>query len=94
MIIEDLDVLFSGPDAIDVTVGTSSFKGFLDMPDEIIGNGMNISTEYVLTVKTSDVSSVSEEDVIIIAGLSYEVRRNLKFEDGLLSKLHLSKEDS
>lgn len=91
MLSADLDVLFSGPDAIDVTVGMSTFKGLLDTPDEVIGGGMNISTEYLLMTKTSNVSGLEEYNILTIDGEEYEVRRNLKVGDGLLSNILLSK---
>ena len=43
----------------DVTVGGSTVKGILDMPDEIVAGDMVVITDYLLTVKTSDFSSVS-----------------------------------
>jgi hypothetical protein len=91
MLSDDLDVLFSGPDAVDVTIGASSYKGLLDQPDEILGDGMMVSTEYVLTMKTSDLTAVEELGTLTIDGVDYTVRTFKKMDDGLLSKIPLSK---
>lgn len=93
MLDSDLDVLFFGPDAVDVTVGANSFKGLLDSPDESIADGMVISAEYVLTVKTSDISDLADLAEISVAGEQYEARKPLKIDDGRLSKVTLSKVD-
>jgi hypothetical protein len=92
MLTDDLNVLFSGPDAIDVTIGATTFKALLDKPDEVIGGGMNISTEYLLTAKTSDLSGLFEDDQLTVDGNLYSARRILKVGDGLISNVLLSLE--
>jgi hypothetical protein len=94
MLTEDLDVLFSGPDAVDVTIGASSYKALLDKPDQLVSEGMMVSTEYELTMKTSDLAAVEElVSEVVIDGDTYTIRSApRKFDDGLLSKVLLSKE--
>lgn len=92
MLNDDLDVLFSGPDAVTVTIGASSFKGLLDSPDESIADGMVISTDYLLTMKTSDASNTEEREVIQVDEIDYSVRSIKKVSDGRLCELSLSKE--
>lgn len=92
MLNSDLDVLFSGPDAVDVTIGASSFKGLFDTPDDVVGDGMSISTEYVLTMKTSNVTTLEEYSELSVEGEVFKVRRIMKTSDGRLSSVYLSKE--
>jgi hypothetical protein len=94
MILDDLNVLFSGPDAVVVDYGSGTFKGILDTPDNIIGGGVMVSTQYALIIKTLDVSDAKEMDEITVAGELYEIREFLKLDDGLLSKLILSLKES
>jgi hypothetical protein len=86
----DLDVFFAGPDAVDVVFGESTFKGLLDQPDESVGT-FHVSTEYILTAKTSDVATVEQDNEITVDGSTYEVRQKRKIDDGALTKLLLSK---
>jgi hypothetical protein len=86
---EDLDVFFSDF-AVDVVSGDSTFKGILDQPDEIVGQ-FGISTEYVLTCKSSDVSGLDNGSTVTIDSADYTVRDVRKLDDGKLSKLSLSK---
>lgn len=91
MLTEDLDVLFSGPDAVPVTIGASSFKGLFDCPDSEIGDGMMISAGYVLTMKTSDVSGAEEGTEVDVDGEAFSILKILKPDDGKLSKVYLNK---
>lgn len=93
MITNDLDVLFSGPDAIEFQIGTEFYPGLLDKPDEVIGDGYNISTEYVLTAKTTDLTGVDERGTVQIDSISYNVRRKIKIDDGLLTRALICLQD-
>lgn len=90
MVTENLDVFFNDF-AVDVVSGDSTFKALLDQPDETIGQ-FSISTEYVLTAKTSDVSALSEGAALTIGSDSYTVRQIRKIDDGAVSKMLLSKD--
>ena len=52
---------------------------------------MALSREYLLTAKTSDVSSASRGTSITVGGSSYTVRENRAIDDGIFSELLLSK---
>lgn len=91
MLDSDLDVLFSGPDAVPVTIGASSFKGLYDCPDSDIADSMMTSTGHLLTAKTSDVLSAEEGTTIQVGGNDFEVMKKHKIDDGKLSKVYLSK---
>lgn len=69
----------------------ASFVGILDSPMDVIAGGMALSREYLLTAKTSDVSSASRGTSITVGGASYTVRENRPTDDGLFSELLLSK---
>ena len=69
----------------------ASFVGILDSPVDVIAGGMALSREYLLTAKTSDVSSASRGTSITVDGSSYTVRENRAIDDGLFSELLLSK---
>ncbi len=60
------------------------------MPDEI-NDGLIISTEYRLTVKTSIFDGLSVEETMTVEGDSYVVREVRKTDDGKFMKVSLSK---
>ena len=50
---EDLDVFFS--DFNDTVVyDSATYKGILEQPDEIVADGVVMTTDYMLTAKTTD----------------------------------------
>jgi hypothetical protein len=69
----------------------SRFKGLLDAPADVIAGGIAITREYLLTAKTSDVSSAPRGTSITIDSVEYTVRENLPVDDGAFSELLLSK---
>lgn len=73
-------------------IGTgAAFKGILDSPMDVIAGGMALSREYLLTAKTSDVSSAVRGTSIKVDSASYTVRENRPTDDGTFSELLLSK---
>lgn len=88
--VENLDVFFSDF-SVPVVAGVSTFKGILDIPDEVIAGGIVSSTDYAVMCKTSDVAALDSGDAITVDSIPYEVRRNLKVFDGKISVLVLSK---
>lgn len=90
MINDDLGYAFAD---FGLTVQGPSYsgQGILDMPDQIIGEGIMISTDYVLTVKSADFSAAKNGHTLIINGVNYKVRDMRKVDDGALSKITLSK---
>ena len=68
------------------------FKGILDSPMDVIAGGMALSREYLLTAKTSDVSTAARGTSITVDGSDYKVRENRPIDDGLFSELLLSKD--
>lgn len=88
--IENLDT-FLNDFGVPVVFGDVSSVGILDMPDQIIGDGISVSTEYVLTVYAEEFSAAKYGDEIEVDGDDYLVRQNRKIDDGKFAKLTLEK---
>lgn len=87
---EDL-ATFLADFGITVTKSGSTFKALFDIADELVGGGVVISTDYVLTVRSSDIASLVDGDTLSINAANYEVRRILKIDDGAFSRVVVSK---
>jgi hypothetical protein len=88
MMTEDLSPLFNDFGS-EVVFGSSSFLGILDRPDS--QSGLLLVTEYALTIKTSDLSTMEDGSTLTVDAVSYEVRKIEALDDGKLSKIWLSK---
>jgi hypothetical protein len=84
MIDADLDLLFSFG-ASSVTAGAVSGLGLLMMPGEIIADGMVLTTDYELTVKTSEFGNLQYGTGIVVDAVPYTVRSVMPIDDGRLS---------
>ena len=71
--------------------GGTAFLGIFNKPAEIIGGGLATSVEYLLTSKTTDVTSASRGTAISVDSTNYTVRENLLIDDGSFTTLLLSK---
>ena len=90
---EDLDTFFI--DFRDsVIYDNAEYIAFLDQPDEMIADGVVVSTDYELTGKTSDFGSVEYEDKIVVNDEDYTVRSVRKIDDGSMCIVSLSKEST
>jgi hypothetical protein len=87
---ENLNVFFNDF-GVPVIRGTSNFLGILEMPDELIANGMAISTDFQLTVKTSDVPNLKYQEAMKVSGIDYTLKEYLLVDDGKITKIILSK---
>lgn len=90
MISEDLD-LFLADFGLPVTAGSVSGTGILDMPTQVVADGMLLSTDYKLTVRTADFGGLLYGDAITVEGVNYQVREAMKLDDGALTELYLTK---
>jgi hypothetical protein len=88
MMTEDLSFLFNDFGS-DVVFGLFSFQGILDRPDS--QSGMMINTDYQLTIKTTDLSTMEEGSSLTVDAISYEVRKIEAIGDGKLTRLSLGK---
>ena len=87
---EDLDVFFS--DFNDTVVyDSATYKGILEQPDEIVADGVVMTTDYMLTAKTTDLGVLIFNAALTVNGTAYKVRSTRKIDDGSLCVLSLMK---
>ena len=87
---EDLDV-FLADFGQAVISGGVTYKGILEQPDEIIADGLVMTTDYELTGKTSELGSLVFDDIISVDGDNYKVRQARKIDDGKFCIVSLNK---
>jgi hypothetical protein len=72
---EDLSVfLDSNEFAVPITAGAILGFGILDMPSEIIADGVVLTTDYKLTCESSKFKNLLHSDAITVDGVNYTVR--------------------
>ena len=87
---EDLEVFFA--DFTDAVVYDSvTYKGILEQPDEIVADGVVMTTDYQLTAKTSELGTLIFDADLTVKGDAYKVRSTRKIDDGSLCILSLMK---
>tara|TARA_R100000231_G_scaffold29685_3_gene26283 strand:- start:746 stop:1030 length:285 start_codon:yes stop_codon:yes gene_type:complete len=87
---EDLDTFFI--DFKDsVIYDNAEYIAFLDQPDEMIADGVVLTTDYELTGKTKDFGSILFDETIKVNDEDYKVRSVRKIDDGSLCKVSLTK---
>ena len=87
---EDLDVFFS--DFNDTVVYSSAtYKGILEQPDEIVADGVVLTTDYQLTGKTSELGTLVYGSTITVNGEAFSIRSSKKIDDGSICILSLTK---
>jgi hypothetical protein len=87
---EDLSIFF-GDFGVPVTYGTIRGVGILDMPSEIVADGVVLTTDYKLTCLTSVFGSAKYGDTLTVDGVTYTVRESLQIDDGKLSTIMLTR---
>ena len=90
-IIEDTNI-FLNDFGVEVEINGRIFKGILEQPDEIIAEGLVMTTDYQLTGKTSELGDLVFDNIIKVAGVSYKVRSARKIDDGTFCIVSLNKE--
>ncbi len=88
----DLDV-FIDDFGVDVVSDNGPFRAVFDMPDELLSDGIVVSTDYKITAKSSDVGALRVNDKLYIDNETYYVRVVRKIDDGKFSLVGLSKGD-
>ena len=66
-------------------------KGILEQPDEIVADGLVMSTDYELTGQTTQLGSLVFDDIISIDTENYKVRQTRKIDDGKFCIVSLNK---
>ncbi|MDX2074700.1 MAG: hypothetical protein SFX19_10130 [Alphaproteobacteria bacterium] len=87
---EDLDA-YTDDFAVDATFGAITGKVILDMPDQLLGGGEVISTDYKIIYKTGLFPGLAYGSAITVDGQSYTVREPRLIDDGKFSEAPLSK---
>lgn len=87
---EDLS-LFLSDFGVTVTSGAVSGMGILDMPSQIVADGMVLTTDYKLTVRTSEFGGLIYGAGVTVDGVNYQVREAMKIDDGQFTELMLTR---
>ena len=87
---EDINTFFDDFSE-DIFYGNESYKGILEQPDEVIADGVVLTTDYELTAKTIDLGTIAFDTEIKISNVKYKVRNVRKIDDGTLCKISLTK---
>ena len=87
---EDIDTFF-GDFCENVFYNNATYKGILEQPDEIVSDDRVLSTDYQLTVKTTDLGSLAYNTEVEVSDVKYKVRSARKIDDGTLSVISLMK---
>ena len=87
---EDIDTFF-GDFSESVFYDNATYKGILEQPDEIVADDRVLSTDYELTVKTTDLGSITFNTELKVSNVKYKVRSARKIDDGTLSVISLMK---
>ena len=87
---EDLDVFFSVFNDT-VVYDSATYKGILEQPDEIVADGVVMTTDYMLTAKTTDLGALIFDAALTVNGTAYKVRSTRKIDDGSFCILSLMK---
>jgi len=89
---EDLTVFLDTAEfAVPVTAGSVSGLGILDMPSEIIADGVVLTTDYKLTCEASKFGDLLHGDAVTVDGTNYTVRNTALIDDGAFCEVMLQK---
>ena len=86
---EDLDI-FLADFGVSCTAGSTTANGILDMPSQVISDGMVLTTDYTLTARAADFGGLYYGDGITVAGVNYMVREVRKLDDGAFVEIGLT----
>tara|TARA_R100001440_G_scaffold22631_1_gene36968 strand:+ start:185 stop:463 length:279 start_codon:yes stop_codon:yes gene_type:complete len=88
--VEDLDSFFN-EFKVNIFFENETYKGILEMPDEIVADDRVLTTDYELTVKTSELGNLEFGKELEVDNIKYKVRSTRKIDDGSLSIISLMK---
>jgi len=89
-ITEDLDI-FLADFGVSCTAGAVTANGILDMPSQILSDGMVLSTDYTLTARASNFGSLIRGNSITVDSVVYTVRETMLIDDGKFVQIALQK---
>jgi hypothetical protein len=90
VITENLD-LFLDDFGVQCVSGVITGAGILDMPSQVVADGMVLTTDYKLTCKAADFGGLVYGDGITVDGVNYQVRETMRIDDGRFVELMLTK---
>ena len=89
-ITEDLDI-FLADFGVSCTAGAVTANGILDMPSQILSDGMVLSTDYTLTARASNFGTLIRGSSITVDTVAYTVRETMLIDDGKFVQIALQK---
>ena len=89
-ITEDLDI-FLADFGVSCTAGAVTANGILDMPSQILSDGMVLSTDYTLTARASNFGNLIRGNSITVDSVAYTVRETMLIDDGKFVQIALQK---
>ena len=89
-ITEDLSI-FLADFGVSCTAGAVTANGILDMPSQILSDGMVLSTDYTLSAKATDFGTLIRGDSITVDSVAYTVRETMLIDDGKIVQIALQK---
>lgn len=87
---EDLNI-FVDDFGVSCTAGATTANGILDMPSQVISNGMVLTTDFTLTARTSAFGNLISGDAITVDGIAYTVRETMLLDDGQFVQLGIQR---
>jgi len=87
---EDLGI-FLADFGVSCTAGAVTANGILDMPSQILSDGMVLSTDYTLTARASNFGSLIRGNAITVDSVAYTVRETMLIDDGKFVQIALQK---
>lgn len=90
---EDLDAFFDTPGfTVPVAFGMTTGVGYFESPTEVIADGVVLTTDFAVVVKTSDFSAVTSGSAMTVDGVAYTVREPMLLDDGKIMRVMLMKD--
>jgi hypothetical protein len=87
---EDLS-LFLNDFGVNCTAGAVTALGILDMPSQVVADGVVLTTDYMLTARAVDFGNLIYGAAITVNGVNYTVRDNRLTDDGAFCEITLQK---
>ena len=87
---EDLSIFLADFGAT-CTSGATTALGILDMPSQVISDGMVLSTDFTLTAKATDFGALIRGAAITVDSVGYTVRETMLVDDGKFVQIALQK---
>jgi len=91
MALTDLPDTYLADFGVDCVAGSVRAKGILDMPSQVISDGMVLTTDYTLTAKAADFGDLLYGSEMNVNGALYTVREVQLQDDGFFCQIALQR---